>query len=102
MATRVTTISQKRKKGGKQMKIPDKIYLAENDKKAGETNISFWSLTPFTNHRSIKYIRKDALLEWVKDLKHIYEIPVNNRQASRLCCAKAEAFQLVIDKLNSM
>lgn len=51
------------------MKVPDKIYLAENDKKAGEINISFWSLTPFSNHRSIKYIRKDALLEWLEVLK---------------------------------
>ena len=81
------------------MKIPDKIYLLKVELEER------WSLTEASELEPKKeecYIRKDALLEWAKDLKHIYEIPVNNHQASRICRVKAEAFQLVIDKLNSM
>lgn len=80
------------------MNAPDKIYIDDlavvND---CVTKISLKQLPNFS-----EYIRKDVLLEWAKDLKHIYEIPVNNHQASRFCCVKAEAFQLVIDKIESL
>ena len=87
------------------MKIPDKIYISIERTYGASDGQVIAMVTPHNERQSVndvEYIRKDALLEWVKDLKHMYEIQVNNHQASKICRVKAEAFQLVIDKLNSM
>lgn len=55
------------------MEAPDKIYLAESDNIRGEVISHFASSTPFRIHGSIAYIRKDALLEWAKNLKERWE-----------------------------
>ena len=73
------------------MKAPDKIVMPEAA-----------SQLRFTMTESVEYIRKDALLEWAKDLKHVYEVPVNNHEASKICRTKAEAFQMIIEKIESL
>ena len=80
------------------MKAPDKIYVPQHNIEVG--NIQ--ELNELIVVGSIEYIHKDTLLEWVKYVKNIYEIPVNNHQADELCLAKAKAFQIIIDKLNSI
>lgn len=87
MATRIAAISQKRKKGGKQMKAPDKLYvrIAEDDN-FGTASIEQRSFTK-------AYIHKDTLLEWL----------IEQRDCSVYTDQDAyEAFQEIIDKLNSM
>lgn len=79
------------------MKAPDKIYLP------GDIDWPSAAILTLGNQPGdVEYIRKDALLEWAKDLKHLYEMPINNHQASELCCAKAKAFQIVIEKIESL
>jgi len=76
--------------------IPDKIYLAFDGEFVAQSathktdlNGNSIFLAQYVPH---EYIRKDALLEWVKSMKRI--------------CQGAEpiekAYQTIIDKLNSM
>lgn len=72
------------------MKAPDKIYLttsAENEKHGNN-----WGCWTDKECPGETYIRKDALLEWLKEMKRI--------------CRGAEpiekAYQTILDKLNSM
>lgn len=68
------------------MKAPDKVYVKK------EKNNVVYSLSVQYDNGGEEYIRKDALLEWVKEMKRI--------------CRGAEpiekAYQTIIDKLNSM
>lgn len=81
------------------MKAPDKIYIRPMlNPSDGYVGIA-WAEA----HGGIEeYVRKDALLEWAKELKHIYELPVHGRQANPICLSKAEVFQMVIDKIESI
>lgn len=68
--------------------IPDKIYLNKYMIRPGMLHPAQYPAdTP-----EVEYIRKDALLEWAKEMKRI--------------CKGAEpidkAYQTVIDKLNSL
>lgn len=73
------------------MEAPDKLYIGRRN--YGPL-IGGWVLQPFRSQEieSIEYIRKEALLGWVKEMKRI--------------CRGAEpiekAYQTIIDKLNSM
>jgi len=51
------------RKGGQEMKAPDKLYLQTNK---GETLSSKWTTNPFRDFENTEYIRKDALLKWLK------------------------------------
>lgn len=80
------------------MKAPDKIYLAESDNIRGEVTSNFASSTPFRRHSSIAYIRKDALLEWAKNLKDRWEEPPMSKHSPG-CVFMLEQ---VIKKLESL
>lgn len=45
-------------------KAPDKIYIQPDIE---EDDFRVWLLSPF-NDKSVCYIRKDALLEWAKEI----------------------------------
>lgn len=50
-----------------------------------------------------EYISKDALLEWARELKHVYELPISSSgKVGRISLAKAEVLQLIIDKINTL
>ena len=76
--------------------VPDKIYLQQYDT---DTVISLnkynideeWTEVPLNAEvaKDIEYIRKDALLEWAKNMKKGAD-PIE------------KAYQTIIDKLNSM
>lgn len=84
------------------METPNKIYL-EKDKETDKIH-HLWGRSPVihSGYEHIEYIHKDVLLEWAKAIKHLYELPINGRDVSKICSSKADAFQIVIDKLNSM
>ena len=78
------------------MKAPEKIYV-----EVCEDGIFAFEKPPF--EESIEYVRKDALIEWLNELKHIYVSPVSPPEKSgRFLLQKAKTLQVVIDKLNSM
>lgn len=83
------------------MKAPDNIYIEQYSDGVFSTE---WHKYTHSAENTIahEYLCKDALLEWAKDMKHVYELPLNGRGASKICLSKAEAFQMVIDKLNQM
>lgn len=49
------------------MKAPDKIYIDKKDAEIPSDYYAF-SMPPYVNHKYIEYIRKDALLEWAKEI----------------------------------
>lgn len=77
---------------------PDKIYIFKDGDELWYKPEE-WETPP---PGRVEYIRKDALLQWVEAVKHVYELPLNGRDASKICSSKADAFQMVIDELNSM
>lgn len=84
------------------MKAPDKIYLREFKDALSQV----WSgikPTEETVIASHEYIRKDALLEWAKELNEAYH---KKYKESNYTCGEhwgqRVAFQRIIDKLNSM
>ena len=72
------------------MKAPDKIYITTHN---GETLSSKWTTIPFRDFENTEYIRKDALLEWIQEVR---AIPHENAIARDL------AFQEIVSKHNSM
>ena len=85
---------------------PDKIYVAESLIKTPYGNE--WSPTPYISRENTEYIRKDALLEWLRKeyetiswyhekMQHVTGC-VGNTDSS----GKAEAYKKVIDKLISL
>lgn len=78
------------------MKAPDKIYLAGSNSIKGEVTSNFASSTPFRIHSSIAYIRKDALLEWVKEEMKEWSSESNTAQGVKM------GLSLVLDKINAM
>ena len=77
------------------MNAPDEIYI--NPEIELEDGIQPWLYTPF-NRYSIPYIRKDALLEWAKERLHHYA----QHDDDAVCWGQRNAFQQVIDKINSL
>lgn len=78
------------------MKAPDKCYITR------EKNGVIYSLS-FNENGGLEYIRKDALLEWARELNETYH---KEYEISKKTCGEhwgqMVAFQKVIDKLNSM
>lgn len=71
------------------MKAPDKIYIAETPNKL----IEIWSEEPIESKPYItehEYIRKDALLEWLKERRDEHSFEVR------------KAYQRTIEKINTM
>lgn len=72
-----------------EVEVPDKIYLFRNP--IGVI-LGSWYLDSSEEFENIEYIRKDALIEWAKNMKHI--------------CKGSEsiekAYQTIIDKLESV
>lgn len=83
------------------MKAPDKIYLAESDNIRGAVTSYFACSTPFRKHGSIAYIRKDALLEWAKEMKGQVSIGLNAYDMGEEN-GKAEILNALINKINSL
>ena len=79
------------------MNAPDKIYIDDlaviND---CVTKISLKQLPNFS-----EYIRKDALLEWVKERKNI-NLEEADEKNDMFFYGVATGFAAMIDKLNSM
>ncbi len=71
--------------------VTDKIFISTLN--AGDNH---YSITPTDNPANkkyeVEYVRKDTLLKWAKNMKHICKGsgPVE------------KVFQIIIDKLNSM
>ena len=80
------------------MKAPDKIYV--HVRTEPKPSITF-SETPENNSTNEEYIRKNTLLEWVKE-----RIDINLKDADitddRFLYGAATAFGAIIDKLNLM
>ena len=76
------------------MEAPDKIYIAESLIKAPYGNE--WSPTPYVSRENTEYIRKDALLEWIKE--ELKRIEHSNRPSH----IGTMVLEKVIDKINSM
>ena len=82
------------------MKAPDVIYLAESDKVKGEVSSNFASENPFKMHTSIAYIRKDALLEKVKELRD--DAGSRDDHYEKDAIIEYNAYEAVMDIIKSM
>ena len=78
------------------MKAPDKCYITR------EKNGVIYSLS-LNDNGGIEYIRKDALIEWAKELNEAYH---KKYEESNYTCGEhwgqMVAFRRIIDKLNLM
>ena len=74
------------------MKAPDIIYMPPHEiRDRGE-------FLAIECKNDIPYIRKDALLEWAKERLHHYA----QHDDDAVCWGQRNAFQQVIDKINSL
>lgn len=89
------------------MEAPDKIYIAETPNKL----IEIWSDEPIESKPYItehEYIRKDALLEWLRNeyetISWYYEKMqhVTGSVGDNSSYGKVEAYKKVIDKIESL
>lgn len=78
------------------MKIPDKLFVSSD-------SFGFMSAYYIENHPPYgeEYIRKDTLLEWVKEMKEQVSIGLNAYDMGEEN-GKAEILNKLIDKLNSL
>lgn len=76
---------------------PDKIYL-NTPKIQPELDNTTCDTKTYANCENVEYIRKEALLEWAKNLKDRWEEPPMSRHSPG-CVFMLEQ---VINKLNSM
>ena len=81
--------------------IPDKLYIGtvtlSSNAPSEEHLLPDWHLRPNPKVANVEYIRKDALIEWL--LKGIEMSEICHSEYGDAC---AQAYQAVIDKLNSM
>ena len=70
------------------MRAPDKIYACETDVRGQKEQI--WLSYPLSTTDNFEYIRKDALLEWLKERRseHSFEV--------------WKAYQRTIEKIQSL
>ena len=71
-------------------KLTDKVYIAESNSHPGFFAQEYFLPYRWTKFNSIEYIRKDALMEWLK--KRLHEVGL----------AGTIHIVDVVDKLNSM
>lgn len=78
--------------------IPDKIYLSTGTVSSNIPEEHYalpgWREKPYSQVRSVEYIRKDALLEWANERL--------NENDGRYSTFYDYALNLLIDKLNSL
>lgn len=84
--------------------IPDKIYVGAGTlssiQPAEEYAFPGWQEKPYSQIRNEEYIRKDALIEWVKEHKCVIETHGDERDA--YLRGEYSILNSLIDKLNSM
>lgn len=82
------------------MKAPDKIYLHPDI--GGREFLRPWLQRP-ANSESVAYIRKDALMEWLKMAVECYSHPDTVNVVDTIRCeGKKWAFQDVINEIESL
>ena len=82
------------------MNAPDKIYIFEDGDELWYKPEE-WGKTPPPNR--VEYIRKDALLEWLKMAVECYSHPDTVNEVDTIRCeGKKWAFQDVIKKIESL
>lgn len=93
------------------MKAPNNIWLSKFEEDPGDNEYGIfeqWSLEPISNAENEKYIRKDALLEWLgeklKTARWYYEKMkhVTGSIGENNTWGKIEAYQEIINKINSL
>lgn len=77
------------------MKAPDKMYIGSCDPSLGR-GLATASVEKMKSD-DIKYIRKDALLEWAND--NLLECEVSNDDTDY---GRIDVYKKLIDKLNSL
>ena len=80
------------------MEMPDKIYLNKYMIRKG----MMYPAQPPADVPEEEYIRKDALLEWVKKKFNEVEIAMETGADDPALWEQRNAFKQAIDKLNSM
>lgn len=83
------------------MEAPDKIYLTKN---RIDVISQFFHSAPIIEDGfvNIEYIRKDALLEFLKKKVNEIEIAMETGADDPVLWGQRNAFKQVIDKINSM
>ena len=82
------------------MNAPDKIYACYNVEDCERRQL--WSTLPLDEVEQVgEYIRKDALLEWAKEMKEQVGLGLNAYDMGEEN-GKADMLNALIDKLNSM
>ena len=86
------------------MEAPNKIYLSVIPDSPGQYNGIYeeWSLAPIGGAENIEYIRKDALLEWAESKMKEYALKSFEKNGDATHWGQRNAFQQVIDKINSL
>ncbi len=79
------------------MKAPDKVFVY-CDYDGNPDKVDIYPL----GKKSIEYIRKDALLEWAKEKYEEYDRRLVGFPDDGTHWGQRNAFQQIIDKLNSM
>ena len=85
------------------MKTPDKLYVVPMKTEIQDAFVGFAYELDRLLVGKTEYIRKDALLEWLKMAVECYSHPDTVNEVDTIRCeGKKLAFQDVINKLNSM
>lgn len=87
------------------MKIPDRIYIQTN---AGETISSKWTTIPFRDFENTEYIRKDALLDFLR--KEISCLPPRSESEfekilaihNAIIYGQCTTMQIILNKIQSL
>lgn len=82
------------------MERPNKIYATETDINGSKEQV--WLSYPLRDSENIEYIRKDALLEWVIAKYNEYTKRMYEKNMDETHWGQRNAFQQVIDKINSL
>lgn len=83
------------------MEAPDKIYMTPSYGEPDNVLLASFSKSHLDYHRDIEYIRKDALLEFLRKEYALVDFHLK-AQDDPVWWGQRNAFQQVIDKLNSM
>ena len=83
------------------MNAPDKIYVSRNFSEDNSPH-GLWYLNKSEHDVSLEYIRKDALLEWAKDMKAETEDVTKQHPEDESLWAEMHWWEVVIAKINAM
>lgn len=83
------------------MNAPDKIYTCYNIEEGEKRQL--WSTVLLSDVEQVgEYIRKDALLEWAKDMKAETEDVTKQHPEDESLWAEMHWWEVVIAKINAM